>query len=90
MIPHAMDWGTTTRVTAGPDLLAEWRFMQRSLTMLRWAWAFLVVALIAAVFGFGGIASGAAGIAKTLFYLFLVVFVVTLLLGLMTGRRSGA
>jgi len=58
--------------------------------MLRWAWAFLVVALVAAVFGFGGIASGAAGIAKTLFYLFLVVFVVTLLLGLMTGRRSGA
>ena len=46
--------------------------------------------MFAAVFGFGGIASGAAGIAKTLFYLFLVVFVVTLLLGLMTGRRSGA
>jgi uncharacterized membrane protein YtjA (UPF0391 family) len=39
--------------------------------MLRWAWAFLIVALIAAVFGFGGIASGAASIAKILFYLFL-------------------
>src|SRR5438067_1349844 len=42
--------------------------------MLRWALIFLIVALIAAVFGFGGIATGAAGIAKILFVLFLVVF----------------
>jgi uncharacterized membrane protein YtjA (UPF0391 family) len=37
------------------------------------------VALIAAVFGFTGIASSAAGIAKVLFFLFLVLFVVSLL-----------
>ena len=88
MITHSMDWGTTTRAAAGPDLLAEWRFVRRSLTMLRWAWAFLIVALVAAVIGFGGIATGAASIAKALFYLFLVVFVITLLLGLMIGRRT--
>ena len=75
--------------TAALLLLVEWRSLQRRLTMLRWAWAFLIVALIAAVFGFGGIASGAASIAKILFYLFLAVFVITLLLGLMTGRRTG-
>ncbi|MBX6320081.1 DUF1328 domain-containing protein [Pigmentiphaga sp.] len=49
--------------------------------MLRWAAIFFVIALIAALFGFGGIASGAAEIAKILFYVFVIVFVVTLLLG---------
>ena len=46
--------------------------------MLRWAIGFFIVALIAAVLGFGGIAIAAAGIAKLLFYLFLVLFLVTL------------
>jgi uncharacterized membrane protein YtjA (UPF0391 family) len=55
-------------------------------SMLRWALIFLVVALIAAVFGFGGIAAGAASIAKLLFVLFLVVFVVSLIMGLV--RRA--
>ena len=67
--------------TAALLLLVEWRSLQRRLTMLRWAWAFLIVALIAAVFGFGGIASGAASIAKILFFIFLVAFVVSLLMG---------
>jgi uncharacterized membrane protein YtjA (UPF0391 family) len=49
--------------------------------MLRWAVVFFVVAIIAAVFGFGGIAASAAGIAKVLFVVFLVVAVVSLLLG---------
>jgi uncharacterized membrane protein YtjA (UPF0391 family) len=47
--------------------------------MLSWAIAFLVVALVAAFFGFGGIASASAGIAKILFVIFLVLFLVTLL-----------
>jgi uncharacterized membrane protein YtjA (UPF0391 family) len=55
--------------------------------MLRWAFIFLVVALIAAAFGFGGIAAGAASIAKILFGLFLVIFLVLLVMGLMAGRR---
>jgi len=45
------------------------------------AWVFLVIAIIAAVFGFGCIAAGAAGIAKILFFLFLVVFLASLFLG---------
>jgi uncharacterized membrane protein YtjA (UPF0391 family) len=45
-------------------------------TMLRWALIFLIVALVAAVFGFGGVATSAAGIAKILFVLFLAVFVI--------------
>lgn len=55
--------------------------------MLRWALGFLVLAIIAAAFGFGGIAATSAGIAQTLFYIFLLVFLVTLVIGLFTGRR---
>jgi len=46
-------------------------------TMLHYAVVFLVVALIAAVLGFGGIAAGAAGIAKILFVVFLIMAVVS-------------
>ena len=47
--------------------------------MLRWALIFFVVALLAAVLGFTGIAVAAAGVAKVLFYLFVVLFLITLL-----------
>ena len=49
--------------------------------MLRYAIIFFIIAIIAAVFRFGGIAAGAAEIAKILFYIFVVIFLVTLLLG---------
>src|SRR5689334_16009827 len=49
--------------------------------MLRWTITFLVIALIAAVFGFTGIAAGAAEIAKIIFYIFLVFFVISLITG---------
>lgn len=52
--------------------------------MLHYAVVFLVIALIAAVFGFGGIAASAVGIAKILFVVFLILAVVTFLFG---GRR---
>jgi uncharacterized membrane protein YtjA (UPF0391 family) len=54
--------------------------------MLNWAVAFFVIALIAAIFGFFGIASAAVGIAKILFFVFLVLFLVSLVGGLM--RRA--
>ncbi len=49
--------------------------------MLSWALTFLVIALIAAALGFGGIAGSAVGIAKILFVVFLILFVVSLLFG---------
>ena len=55
--------------------------------MLSWAIGFFLLALIAAFFGFGGIASGAAGIAKVLLVLFVIGFVVSLLLS-MRGRGA--
>jgi uncharacterized membrane protein YtjA (UPF0391 family) len=54
-------------------------------TMLYYAAVFFVIALIAAFFGFGGIAVGAASIAKILFVVFLIVAAVTFLISL--GRR---
>ena len=50
--------------------------------MLHYAIVFIVIALIAAVFGFGGIAASAVGIAKILFFFFLVMAVITFLVGL--------
>ena len=50
--------------------------------MLHYAVVFFVIALIAAVFGFGGIAAGAVGIAKILFFVFVVLAVATFLFGL--------
>lgn len=47
--------------------------------MLGWALAFLVIALIAAAFGFRGAASAAGGIAKILFFVFLGLFVLALI-----------
>ncbi len=55
--------------------------------MIRWALGFLVLALVAAFFGFGGVAAASAGIAKTLFFVFLVVFLVTFVMGLIGGRK---
>lgn len=49
--------------------------------MLYYAAVFLVIALIAALFGFGGIAASAVGIAKILFYVFLALALLTLLTG---------
>lgn len=50
--------------------------------MLKWSAIFLVIAIIAALLGFTGIASGAAAIAKTLFFIFLILVIVTAILGL--------
>ncbi|HTY54887.1 MAG TPA: DUF1328 domain-containing protein [Candidatus Binataceae bacterium] len=54
--------------------------------MLSWALTFLVIAIIAGVLGFGGIAGAATDIARVLFFVFLVLFLVGLVLG--WGRPS--
>jgi uncharacterized membrane protein YtjA (UPF0391 family) len=54
--------------------------------MLSWALLFAIIALIAAVLGFGVVAGTAAWIAKVIFFVFLILFVVSLL----SGRRTPA
>lgn len=50
--------------------------------MLKWALIFFIISLIAGVFGFTGIASGAAAVAKILFYISVALFLLFLVLGL--------
>ena len=53
--------------------------------MLYWSIVFFIISIVAAIFGFGGVSSGSADIAKVLFFVFLVLFVVSLIFG--RGRR---
>ncbi len=55
--------------------------------MLGWAATFLVIALLAGAFGLTGVAGAAADIARVLFFLFLCLFVLSLIFGVWTGRR---
>jgi len=56
--------------------------------MLRYAVIFFIIAIIAALLGFGGIAAGAASIAKVLFYIFISLFVIALLFGSRLIKRK--
>lgn len=54
--------------------------------MLYWALVFFVIALVTGAFGFGGIAEASSGLAQILFFLFLVLFAASLVLGLVRRR----
>ncbi len=54
--------------------------------MLGWALTFLIIALIAAVLGFGGIAGFAVEIAKIIFFVAIVLFLISAIVGLVRGR----
>jgi len=54
--------------------------------MLRWAVIFLVIGLVLALLGFGGIGGAFVGIAKILFFVAIAIFVVLLILGLLAGK----
>ena len=56
--------------------------------MLGWALTFLVVALIAALLGFTSIAGTAMGVAKILFFVFLVLFLVSIVMHMVRGRGA--
>lgn len=57
--------------------------------MLYWALVFFVVSLIAALFGFTGISVAAAGVARILFFIFIILFILALIFGWRgrAGRR---
>jgi uncharacterized membrane protein YtjA (UPF0391 family) len=56
------------------------RYAREDTLMLSWAITFLLVAIIAAVLGFGGVAGAATGVAKTLFVVCLVLFIISIVL----------
>ena len=55
--------------------------------MLRWAVIFLIIALVAALFGFTDISAASAGIAKVLFGIFLIGFLLVVVFGFLVGSR---
>jgi len=55
--------------------------------MLRWAFIFLVIGLIAGVLGFTGVAGTSIAIAKVLFFIFLAIFLVLMIAGFTVARR---
>jgi uncharacterized membrane protein YtjA (UPF0391 family) len=57
------------------------------MSLLKWAVIFLVISLVAALFGFTGISEAAADIARVLFYIFAVIFLILLILGLTIFRN---
>ena len=79
---------TVVTIGAGSGLDPEgnqFSFKQRRQGMLKLALFFFIISIIAGVFGFTGISAATAGIAKVLFFIFIVVFVVLLVVGLVVG-----
>jgi uncharacterized membrane protein YtjA (UPF0391 family) len=58
------------------------------MSLLKWALIMLVVSVVAAVFGFTDLAVASADVARVLFFIFVVIFMVLLVLGLMAGRAA--
>jgi uncharacterized membrane protein YtjA (UPF0391 family) len=56
--------------------------------MLSWVVTFLIVALIAGVLGFGGIAGASVEIAKTIFFIAVILFLISAVVGLVRGRSN--
>jgi uncharacterized membrane protein YtjA (UPF0391 family) len=56
--------------------------------ILKWAVIFLLIALVAAMFGYTGIAAGAAEMAKILFFIFLAICIILFVLGLALFRAA--
>lgn len=56
--------------------------------MLHWVFMFLVLAMLSAVFGLGGLAALSIEIARVLFFVFIVLFAVTAVIHLLTSGRA--
>ena len=67
-------------------LMSKRKWKTEELTMLSWVVTFLIVALIAGIPGFGGVAGASIEIAKIIFFVALVLFLVSAVVGLARGR----
>lgn len=73
--------------TSGPVALCLNKTLHPLIAMLSWAVVFFLIAIVAAVFGFSGIAEAAAGIAQILFFIFIVLFIISVFFGAFRGKR---
>ena len=89
----SLETGTLLRMPAALNtraLVANWQLLHWRFTMLRWAFGLLVAALVTGFFAFLGLASPVEAAARVLFVALLAGFFVTLVAGLIGGRKSGA
>jgi len=84
--PYRVAKATPTRARVGATRLGGPKCKEVS-SMIKWAIIFAVISVVAGIFGFSGIAADSAAVARILFYLALVIFVVLLVLGLVVGRK---
>lgn len=56
--------------------------------MLSWSLTFFILAIVAAIFGFGGLAGTLTWFAELLFFGFLILFIVTLIANVVSGKRT--
>lgn len=61
--------------------------IEKEVIMLKWALIFFIISIVAGLFGFTGIAAGSAAIAKLLFGIALILFLIFLILGLTIYRK---
>src|SRR5215475_1990406 len=80
-------WQSSMEHSTAIDVLRA-STVEENETMFGWALTFLIVALIAAVLGFGGIAGFAVEIAKLIFYVAIVLLVISVVVGLIRGRTT--
>lgn len=79
-------------IIGAPGIGEQFRFQgsfrknHQEAVMLGWAITFLIVAIIAAILGFGGIAGTAIEIAKIIFFVAIVLFAISAIVGLLRGR----
>jgi uncharacterized membrane protein YtjA (UPF0391 family) len=78
-----LDWFAKTR---GTLVAPKWK--QEDRVMLGWVVTFLIVALIAGILGFGGVAGASIDIAKIIFFIAVVLFLVSAVIGLARGRTQ--
>lgn len=57
------------------------------MSLLGWAATFFIIAIVAALFGFGGIVATASGVAVILFWVFIALFAISLIAGLVGGHH---
>jgi uncharacterized membrane protein YtjA (UPF0391 family) len=89
----SLDPGLLVHTPTAPNpraLVANWRLLHWRFIMLRWALGLLLAALVTGFFAFLGLASPVEAAARVLFVAFLAGFFVTLVAGLIGGRKSGA
>jgi uncharacterized membrane protein YtjA (UPF0391 family) len=77
---------TISRILVPQELW--WALAGHGGSMIRWAVIFLVVTFVAGIFAFAGLVLAAAALAKLIFYLFLVLFLLALIAGLLRKSRS--